>query len=106
MKVSRGVQLGSWYRASISVRGMRIVAATRPASVVLPEPAVPATRIRWGTEGRSSWAVSTSSSLPGAGQRPHTPSDVARLSQSSPQSDNDLLVLRPDLALTAQTPRT
>src|ERR1035437_3788608 len=61
MKLSRGVQSGPWYKASISVRGTRTEAAIRPASVVLPEPDVPATRIRRSAEGRASWNVSTSS---------------------------------------------
>ena len=58
MKLSRGVQLGPWYSESISVCGAPTMAAMRSASVVLPEPDVPATRIRRGAETKGSWAVS------------------------------------------------
>jgi len=55
-KSSRGVQSGPWYRASISTCGTPSTSETRRATVVFPDPDVPATSARVRRPGSASSA--------------------------------------------------
>jgi len=60
---ARFVQDGPWNMLSISTCGACSSRATRPASVVLPEPDVPATRTRRGHRGRGAAASSRGTTI-------------------------------------------
>lgn len=77
---SRGTQFGPWYRASISMCGVPITSAIRPASVVFPAPDTPATTTRRGRYGSGSeWKSTVQMIATGRGRRRRAgfPADVS-----------------------------